>query len=158
MPNFFFSNSSKLWKSFAGVSFILFFTALGFSGSRGGQLVEIIELVLIIGYQVFEKDHKKAFRIILGIVISMVLYSIVDLMIVSGGDVKLNRTSLSDLMVQSGGGVKQSLNRILFWQVAWEIFKDHWLIGSGPLSFAILFPKYYIYVFDLCCFLTYKYD
>ena len=44
------------------------------------------------------------------------------------------------------GAWGQSLNRILFWQGAWEIFKDHWLIGSGPLSFAVLFPKYYITV------------
>jgi O-antigen ligase len=137
----FFSNSSKLWKRFASVSFILFLTALGFSGSRGGQLCAIIELVLIIGYQVFEKDRKDVFRLFCGIVISVVLYSIIDLMVKDLG-VKPNRTSLPDLMINSG----QSLNRILFWQVAWEIFKDHWLIGSGPLSFTVLFPKYYIYV------------
>jgi O-antigen ligase len=138
----FFSNSSKLWKSFAGVSFILFLTALGFSGSRGGQLVAIIELVVIIGYKVFEKDRKEVFRLLCGIVISVVLYSIVDLMVKDIG-VKPSRTSINQLL---GGNWWQSLNRILFWQGAWEIFKDHWLIGSGPLSFAMLFPKYYIYV------------
>ena len=32
----------------------------------------------------------------------------------------------------------------MFWQGGWEIFKDYWLIGSGPISFGLLFPKYYL--------------
>lgn len=138
----YFSNSSKLWKSVAGVSTILFLTALGFSGSRGGQLVAIFELAAIMGYQVVKKDRKEAFHVLLGVVISAALYWVIDLMAKNLG-VEPSRTSLYGLVA---GATGQSFNRILFWQGAWEIFKDHWLIGSGPLSFAMLFPKYYIYV------------
>ena len=46
----YFSDSTKLWKFVAGVSFILSCTALEFSGSRGGKLVFLFELALIIGY------------------------------------------------------------------------------------------------------------
>ena len=140
----YFSDSTKLWKYVAGISLILILTAVGFSGSRGGQLVAIFELVAIFGYQILKKNYKATMPLLQGIIISMVLYSIIDL-IVKDFDVTPNRTSLPDLItgVEAWG---QSLNRVLFWQGALEIFKEHWLIGSGPLSFAILFPKYYIHV------------
>ena len=46
-------------------------------------------------------------------------------------------------LIKVGKG-QQWVSRVLYWQGAWEIFKDHWLIGSGPNSFHLLFPKYWI--------------
>ena len=143
----YFSDSSKVWKGVAGISFILIFTAVGFSGSRGGQLVTIFELAAIFGYLILKKDHKAKMTLLQGVIISIVLYSIIDLIIKDLG-VTPHRTSLPELMTGFGAW-GQSLNRVIFWQGALEIFKDHWLIGSGPLSFAILFPKYYINVIPL---------
>ena len=131
-----------MWKGIAGISFVLFLTALMFSGSRGGKLVGIFELLVIMGYLIFNKERKEAMNLFKGIAVSVAIYLMIDLIVkVLVGD-QPNRTSFIELVGGSQG--HQSRNRILFWQVAWEILKDHWLIGSGPLSFAALFPKYYI--------------
>ena len=145
------SSFSKIWKYIAGILFILFLTALGFSGSRGGQLVVIISLPAIMGYLIFNKDLKRTMLLAQGIVASIILYLVIDSIAkklalqISGSSFVDGRASLVNL-VQGGFSLQivggQWLNRILFWQGAWEIFKDHWLIGSGPLSFSLLFPKY----------------
>ena len=141
------SNFSKLWKGIAGISFVLCLTALMFSGSRGGQLVAILELLVIMGYMIFNTERKEAINLVIGITVSVALYLMIDL-VVKGFGVQPIRTSVIGLMTgyaESGtANVGQSLNRILFWQGAWEIFKDHWLIGSGPMSFHLLYPKYLI--------------
>ena len=148
------SNFSKLWKGIAGISFVLCLTALIFSGSRGGQLVGIFELLVIMGYLIFNTERKEAMNLVTGVVVSVALYVMIDLIVKDLGIHQVSRPSILGLMTDpssahpgtSGIGLGQSLNRILFWQGAWEILKDHWLVGSGPLSFAVLFPKYYLAV------------
>ena len=86
--------------------------------------------------------------LVTGVAVSVALYLMIDL-IVKGLGVQPSRTSLLGLMElakidTADAGLAQSLNRVIFWQGAWGIFKDHWLIGSGPLSFAALFPKYFL--------------
>jgi O-antigen ligase len=143
------SNVSKLWKGIAGISFVLYLTALIFSGSRGGQIVGILELLAIMGYLIYNSEDKEAINLVIGVAVSVALYLMIDLILKDLG-VQVIRTSNLGLWgsehPHSGGPWGQSLNRIIFWQGAWEIFKDHWLIGSGPLSFATLFPKYYLSV------------
>ena len=131
------SSFSKIWKYIAGILFILFLTALGFSGSRGGQLVVIISLPAIMGYLIFNKDLKRTMLLAQGIVASIILYLVIE-SIAKTLELQIGVPLLTPDVFSEG----QSFNRILFWQGAWEIFKDHWLIGSGPLSFALLFPKY----------------
>jgi len=144
---------TKLWKIISGISFILILLALGFSGSRGGQLVAIFTLLIIAGYLIFKNESKLAKFLLLGIFSSIFLYLIID-PIAKTLQFQLNesyldhRGSLVDLNGYVGSnalleGLNGS-NRILFWQGGWEIFKDHWLIGSGPISFALLFPAYYL--------------
>ena len=141
------SSFSKTWKYIAGISLVLSLTALGFSGSRGGQLVTIFSLLVMMGYLIFNKDLKGVMLLAQGIVVSIILYLVIAPISknlglqISGSSFVDSRGSLVDL-VQGGFLGGQWFNRILFWQGAWEIFKDHWLIGSGPLSFALLFPKY----------------
>ena len=140
------SSFSKIWKYTAGISLVLSLTALGFSGSRGGQLVTIFSLPVMMGYLIFNKDLKGVILLAQGIVVSIILYLVIAPISknlglqISGSSFVDSRASLVNLVQGGFGG--QWFNRILFWQGAWEIFKDHWLIGSGPLSFALLFPKY----------------
>ena len=138
------SNFSKLWKGIAGISFVLCLTALMFSGSRGGQLVAILELLVIMGYLIFNTERKEAMNLVKGVAVSVALYLMIDLIVKDLG-VQPSRTSILGLTTGAGAW-GQAFNRILFWQGAWEILKDHWLIGSGPLSFAVLFPKYFLAV------------
>ncbi|MDG1844406.1 MAG: O-antigen ligase family protein, partial [Nitrospinaceae bacterium] len=131
------SNVSKLWKGVAGTSFVLCLTALIFSGSRGGQIVGILELLAIMGYLIYNTARKEVMSLVTGVAVSVALYLMIDL-IVKGLGVQPSRTSLLGLMElakidTADAGLAQSLNRVIFWQGAWEIFKDHWLIGSGPL-------------------------
>jgi O-antigen ligase len=143
------SNFSKLWKGIAGISFVLYLTALIFSGSRGGQLVGILELLAIMGYLVFNTARKEVMSLVKGVAVSVALYLMIDLIAQGILGVQLSRTTLVGAIEQyyaPSFHARPGQNRILFWQGAWGIFKDHWLIGSGPLSFAMLFPKYYLAV------------
>ena len=136
---------SKLWKFISGISFIFILLALGFSGSRGGQLVAIFSLIVTSGYLIFQNESKKAKFLVIGIFISIVLYLIID-PIAKTLQYQLNVSYVDTRfsLAQLSGSHSQAVQRILFWQGGWEIFKDHWLIGSGPISFALLFPKYYL--------------
>ncbi|MCH8157619.1 MAG: O-antigen ligase family protein [Nitrospinae bacterium] len=141
----YFTASAKLWRTVAGVSFVLLLAALGFSGSRGGMLVVFLILPVILGYLLFSKNRKGALNLVQGIAISIGVYFVIDMVLTLAG-IEVARTSLGQLTHGTVAGRAQSLNRILFWQGAWEIFKDHWLIGSGPLSFSSLFPQYFLHV------------
>ena len=142
---------SKLWKLIFGISFVLILIALGFSVSRGGQLVAIFSLLVITGYLIYTNDPKRAKFLVIGIFISVALYLISAQMI---NDTILSIDAMGSMYVARPDTLlviatkewigSQWANRILFWQGGWEIFKDHWLIGSGPISFALLFPKYYL--------------
>jgi len=139
---------SKLWKLISGLSFVLILIALGFSGSRGGQLVAIFSLLIITVYLIFTNERKIAKILVVGIFVSIVLYLIIDPI------AKTLQFQLNGSYIDARGSFvhltegtlprSQWAQRILFWQGGLEIFKDHWLIGSGPISFALLFPKYYL--------------
>ena len=145
----YFSDSTKIWKFVAAISFILSCTALEFSGSRGGKLVFLLEVALIIGYLILKKDRKKFTPLIQGCILAVFLFFIIDFIIKGLGVDSHHTTHCTYITCKRFYAWGQSLSRVLFWQGAWEIFKDHWLIGSGPLSFAMLFPKYYISVIPL---------
>jgi O-antigen ligase len=146
------SNWSKLWNSIAAVVLVLSFIALGLSGSRGGALVGTLQMIVLIGYLIFNKNYKGLVHLIIAILISMIIYKTIT-QIVDGNsyDILTKIQPLSNLVTNmiAYPTVHQSLGRVLFWQGAWEIIKDHWLIGSGPLSFNLLFPKYYFYITPL---------
>ncbi|HIA32294.1 MAG TPA: O-antigen ligase family protein [Nitrospinaceae bacterium] len=147
-------SSSKIWKYTSGIFFVLFVIALGFSTSRGGQLVAIFSLAAIVGYLIFNKDRKSIILLTQGIVISLALYFIIDHIAKIQSEtppVDDNRTSVNSYQLRTSvtqiikfGTRLQWFNRVWFWKGGWEIFKDHWLIGSGPMSFHLLFPKYLI--------------
>ncbi len=143
-------SSSKVWKYLSGILFILFVIALVFSASKGGQLVAILSLVIIIGYFTFNKDRKSIILLIQVIIISIVLHSITDHIVKIQPDLPLNQGKtfidhrLSVTKFVKVGTRGQWFNRVWYWKGGWEIFKDHWLIGSGPISFHLLFPKYLI--------------
>jgi O-antigen ligase len=141
------SNWSKLWNLIAAVVLILSIIALALSGSRGGMLVGIIQLIVLIGYLLFNKDFKALIHLTLGVLICLILYITINKTVNTNctGQWCENLSNLVSNMIYYPEQ-HQSLGRVLYWQGAWEIIKDHWLIGSGPLSFNLLFPKYYLYV------------
>jgi O-antigen ligase len=144
------SNWSKLWNLFAAVVLILSFIALALSESRGGIIVGIVQLIVVVGYLLFNKNSKALVHLTLGVLISIILYITINKIVnvnLDGNSVP-PITNLVTNMIQHPDQ-HQSLGRVLFWQGAWEIIKDHWVIGSGPLSFNLLFPKYYFYVTPL---------
>ena len=140
-------NWSKLWNLIAAVVLVISFIALGLSESRGGVLVGILQVIVVIGYLLFNKDSKGFVHLILGILISLIIYKTINQLIDINPD-RFNTNSLDNLVTNiiANPNSQQSLGRVLFWQGAWEIIKDHWLIGSGPLSFNLLFPKYFFYI------------
>ena len=143
-----FSNANtKLWKIIPAISFIFILLALGFTGSRGGQLVAIFSLFVITGYLILNNERKIVKRLLIGIFIAAVLFILIDpiakaLQSQTNESFVDGRATLLSLTTGMIGAPWSQ--RILFWQGAWEIFKDHLIIGSGPLSFALLFPKYYL--------------
>ena len=144
----FLDSFSRFWKIISGSTFILFLTALIFTGSRGGQLVGIFSLFIITGYLILNNELKIAKILVLGVLISIVLYFIIDpiakTLQMNNSAFIDSRASLIDLAEPKHWRGQQWFNRILFWQGGWEIFKDHWFLGSGPNTFELLFPKYYL--------------
>ena len=139
---------SKTWKLISGSTFILCLIALIFTGSRGGQLVAIFSLFVITGYFILNNENKIVKILILGTLASIVLYFLIDPIVktlqINNSAFIDSRASLVDLGALKSWRTQQWFNRILFWQGGWEIFKDHWFLGSGPNTFELLFPKYYL--------------
>ena len=138
---------SKPWKLISVITFTLCLVAIFFTGSRGGQLVAIFALLIILAYLIFNNGRKTTTLFVVGVFISIFLFFTIDFIAKTQLDkfgLSNSRASLVDLTEPNKWKGQQWFNRILFWQGGWEIFKDHWLIGSGPNSFQLLFPKYYL--------------
>ena len=145
-------NWSKLWNLIAAVVFVLSVVALGLSDSRGGVLVGILQVIVLMGYLLIIKDSKRLVHLILAIIGSLIIcIAITKIVNVNSDGGAMESTVPIENWITNieDPATHQSLKRILYWQGAWEIIKDHWLIGSGPLSFNLLFPKYYLHVTPL---------
>lgn len=139
----FFKSTNKIQKVFSSCAFLLLIPALGFSGSPGGQFTVGIQLIAICVF-CWHFSEKIDFKIFVsGIGIGFLLYVILIFAI--------QPKDMVQSSVEAGGSVSllrrawiwdHILARFGFWQAAWGIFQDHWVFGSGPWTFSLLYPQY----------------
>ncbi len=48
----------------------------------------------------------------------------------------------------TAGDARQGLDRLVLWDVAWRIFKDHPWLGVGPANYATVFTRYFQGILD----------
>jgi hypothetical protein len=139
----FFKSINNVQKIVSGCAFLLLIPALGFSGSPGGQFTVGIQLAAACFFCWYfsEKIHFKTLAI--GISLGFLIYVI----LVFG----LQPKDMIPSSVEEGESVSllrrawiwdHILARFGFWKAAWGIFKDHWIVGSGPWTFNLLYPQY----------------
>ena len=141
---FYVSSQTRNKKIIFGILSILIVLALIFSRSRGGQLVLGIQLLGMLIYFVRKKDHAKMKDLIVGGLLTTVLYfGLLFLVKVSAVDQYfITPPSIANVFTGKHNAWGSLANRLVFWETGWGIFKDYWLTGTGPWTYELLFPVY----------------
>ena len=139
---FFFYSESNNKKFLAGVISVLILLGLIFSKSRGGQLVLIIQIISIVAYFYIKKDYSKILGLFVGLGLTTGLYLSVYFFSKSPATDSLLGHVYGGIITGDSNAWENLANRLFFWQIGWEIFKDYWLTGTGSWTFELLFPKY----------------
>jgi O-antigen ligase len=139
----YFKSINKVQKILAACAFLLLIPALGFSGSPGGQFTVGIQLAAVCFFYWYFSEKIRFKTLVLGISLGFLIYVI----LVFG----LQPKDMVSSSVEAGESVSflrrawiwdHILARFEFWKAAWGIFKDHWIVGSGPWTFNLLYPQY----------------
>jgi hypothetical protein len=139
---FFFYSESNNKKYLAGALSILILLGLIFSKSRGGQLVLIIQITSILAYFYLKKDYTKILGLFVGLGLTTgLLLSINFFSKIPASDRILNHIYGGLITGESSAWIGLE-NRLTYWKIGWEIFKDYWFTGTGPNTFELLFPNY----------------
>lgn len=142
------SNLNKLFCLL--ISSILFLTLI-FTKSRSGLLAFGIESLIFLGYLTY-KDFKNTLKVFLPIVVifSFLFFYFYPNNLLSTLKQNNNNTLPSETVntekyqgpALETGGTESGVIRKYVWQGALNIFKDYSILGSGPETFAFVFPKY----------------
>lgn len=138
---FYLNASNKKQKVISGVIFVLLMVALGFSGSRGGLVVACIIVFLVFGYLFSKKDFSGIINLLAGLVVSLSVYFLLVSIFRFFDPIEIQKPFVESF-VKREWGTKSVIDRSIFWRGAWDIFKDHWLTGTGPGTFPIMYPEY----------------
>jgi O-antigen ligase len=139
---FYFYSESNKKKYLAGVLSILILLALIFSKSRGGQLVLIIQIISILAYFYIKKDYSKILGLFVGFGLTTGLLLSIHFFKKTPDTEQLLDHLYGGIITGDSNAWGNLANRLFFWQIGWEIFKDYWLTGTGSWTFELLFPKY----------------
>jgi hypothetical protein len=137
---FYLNASNKSRKIISGIIFVLLFVSLGFSGSRGGQAVTGLILMIMFSYLLFKRDYSGVKAMLAGLLISLMVY----LMLVSvlrSVDLQEAQKSFEQSIVKREWKTDTVNQRYEFWRGASKIFKDNWLTGTGPWTFLVVYPS-----------------
>ena len=142
---FYFSSQTRNKKIIFGILSILIVLALIFTRSRGGQLVLGIQVLGMLIYFVRKKDHAKMKDLIVGGLLTTVLYfGLLFLVKVSEIDhyYEYGPPSVANVFTGKYNVWHNLAHRLIYWETGWGIFKDYWLTGTGPWTYELLFPVY----------------
>ena len=132
-----FRTSKTSWeKSMSGMTSLLIVTNLWFTGSIGG-LVVISGQVLAVGLYLLGKKGWRAAKILVGTVVVGVGGLIIYVWRVGVSDGLPNAVSYRVLI------------RLEYWQAAWNILLDHWIMGTGLFTFTKVYPGYKVGAFEM---------
>ncbi len=135
----FFHTTDEFQKNLIAIGWICILIALGFSGSMAGQLIAGLQLIAVILF--FWKNQKpgEIKLVAFGVVTAFIIYLAINNLILDV-DPFFEIKNLDNQKVASNLYSVHVDNRLVYWMAAWDIFVDHWLIGSGLLTFTELYP------------------
>ena len=135
-----FSENSKNLKIIAAVFFVLLLIGVGISGSPGGQIVAMIQILALAGY-FFRKRQPAGLKLAGAGALTAILFCIAFTHVLHPSAKSAEAINLA-LLKRYPWVLEHLITRVVYWQAAWDIFKDHWLAGSGPNTFPFLYPQY----------------
>jgi O-antigen ligase len=126
-------------KNLIGIGWICILIASGFSGSMAGQLIAGLQIMAVILF--FWKTQKlgRVKLIVFGIITSLIIYFSLNSFIL-GVDPLYEIKNVGNKEVASHLYGVHVDNRLVYWMGAGDIFLNHWLTGSGLLTFTELYP------------------
>ncbi|KMP11711.1 hypothetical protein UR09_02005 [Candidatus Nitromaritima sp. SCGC AAA799-A02] len=133
-----FQETDKLMKKVWVAIFVFILSAITISGSPGGQLTTLALLLFIAGHLV-KIRHEDLKMLMAMIVVSVSIYGILHLTLISGPEITSTDTASGVSMQNRPWAWDHILNRFMYWQGAWKIFTDYWVTGSGPGTFSLLY-------------------
>jgi O-antigen ligase len=126
-------------KKLIGIGWICILIALGFSGSMAGQLIAGLQLIVVILFFIKTQNSSRAKFVVFGIFTALIIYFSLNSFILDVdplGEIK----NIANQKVASHLYNVHVNNRLIYWLGTWKIFLNHWLTGSGLLTFTELYP------------------
>ncbi|MFQ5673624.1 MAG: O-antigen ligase family protein [Nitrospinales bacterium] len=118
----------------------LLLLGLAFSGSPGGQVVALLQLAVATGYAL--GTHKLKTRAVRGALCAgLVLGLLAAGLFVKERMDEAQQVPSAVNIHEVAWNWDNMINRFLYWQGAWEIFKRYPVTGSGPLTFIAVYPQ-----------------
>jgi len=124
----------------AGCLLAVLLLGLAFSGSPGGQVVALLQLLAASAYALGAPKLKT--RALRGaLYASLVLGLLAAVLFVKGTADKAREAPPTANVHAIAWNWDNLLGRFVYWQGAWEIFKRYPVTGSGPLTFVAVYPQ-----------------
>ena len=118
------------YRYLAGAGFILSFIALIFNGTRGAWVALIPAFILIMGY--YACTNKKYLALCLVVIIG------------SGAVLSTNQIFVEKVKSITSTTYRSNTERLLIWQSAYNMFKDHPVLGVGLGQYKDNYQQKYI--------------
>ncbi|MBT3415670.1 MAG: O-antigen ligase family protein [Nitrospina sp.] len=138
---FYLNTPNKNRKIISAIIFVLLFVSLGFTGSRGGQLVTGIMLMIMFSYLLFKKDYSGMKAMLAGLLISLTVYLMLVSVLRSVDPLEAQKP-FEQSIIKREWKTDTVGQRYDFWRGAGKILKDNWLTGTGPWTFLAVYPHY----------------
>ena len=126
-------------KSLIGIGWICILIALGFSGSMAGQLIAGLQIIAVILFFWKTQKPNRVKHVVFGVLAAFIIYFSLNSFLL-GVDPLYEIKNIGDQKVASNLYGVHVENRLVYWMGAWDIFLNHWLTGSGLLTFTELYP------------------
>ncbi|MFT4579251.1 MAG: O-antigen ligase [Nitrospinales bacterium] len=135
----YFNTTDIFRKNLIGIGWICILIALGFSGSMAGQLIAGLQIMAVILFFWKIQSLGRVKLVVFGVVTALIIYFSLNGFIL-GVDPLYEIKNVGNEEVASNLYGVHVDNRLVYWMGAWDIFLNHWLTGSGLLTFTELYP------------------
>jgi O-antigen ligase len=130
---------NRIWKlAFAAILGAIYI-ALGFSGSPGGELIAIFQVLVVAIFLFNKKDFHDLKFLGWGLFLTLLVY--VGLVKFLNQSPSPESIATTDSLIRRPWVWEHMENRFMYWSGAWTIFKENWVYGTGLWTFGELYPQ-----------------
>ena len=129
---------SAFSKNLIGLGWIFILVALGLSDSQAALLIGETQVIIGIIYFLVHKETERAKLVGLATAVAFLIYYNLVQLIPGGSILSIKTASVTE---PEGTWMLAHVGlRLRYWEGAWKIFCEHWLLGSGLWTFSELYP------------------